>query len=100
MHNIRLSLGTLWLPPELIFPLGDMLKLIEQEYTFTLTLTDGLHDPNLAGSLKFFDEKTIIAGQIVGGWVEIVLVGLRHLALTLKLFFVPFKVFYHQIFSS
>ena len=67
-----------------------MLELIEQEYTFSLTLSDGLHDPHLAGPLEFLDKKAIVAGQIVGGWVKVVLVGLRHLAFALKLLLVPF----------
>lgn len=56
LDNVRFCLRTLWLPSQLVFPLGNMLKLIEQENTFALTLSNWFHDPNLARSFELFNE--------------------------------------------
>ena len=97
LHYVWFCLGTLRLPSELIFPLGNVLKFVEQENTFSLTLADRLHNPDLASSFEFFDKETIIARQIVSGGEEVILISLGDLALSLQLLLVPLQVLHHQI---
>lgn len=99
LDNIRLSLRALWLPPELVLPLGDLLQLVEQEDAATLTLANGLHDPDPASSLEFLDEDAVFAGQVVRGREKVIRVRLLHLALTIQHLLVPLQVLYHEILS-
>ena len=83
LHNIRLSLRRLGLPPQLIFPLGYVLKLVEKKDAFSLTLSDGLHNPNISSSFELFHEERIITWQVVRSGEKIKLGGLVVLAFPL-----------------
>jgi hypothetical protein len=90
LDDVRLCLWRFWLPPEFILPLCDVLQFVEEEDALALTLSDWLHNPDLVRSFEFFDEKGVVARQIVGGWEEVVTVGLVLLTFSLKLLFVSF----------
>lgn len=46
LNNIRLSLRAFRLPSKIVFPLGYLLELVEQENTLSLRLSNGFHDPD------------------------------------------------------
>ena len=71
LDNVWFGLWTLWFPSQLIFPLGDLLELVEEEDASALTLADGLHDPNATGTFEFFYENAVFAWEIVSRWKEI-----------------------------
>ena len=101
LHNVRLGLRALWLPSQFIFPLGNLLQFVEKENAAALRLADGFHDPYLLTLilLEFLDEQTVVTGQVVRRWEEIVRGSFRLLALSLELLFVPLEVFNHKIFA-
>ena len=90
----------LGLPPQLIFPLGYVLKLVEKKDAFSLTLSDWLHNPNISSSFELLHEQRVIAGKVVRGGEKIELGGLVVLAFPLQLFLVPLQVLYHQVLTS
>ena len=97
-YNVWLSLRTIWLPPQLIFPLSDVLKFIEKKDTFSLTLSDWLHDPNLAHSFELLNKETVVSWKVIGRWQEVKVGGFVVLAISLQLLLVPFQIFDHQVF--
>lgn len=99
LDNVWLSLWTFWFPSEFVFPLSNMLQLIEQENTFTLRLSNWLHDPDLPCSFEFFYEKTVVTWEVVGGGKEIITISLLRFAFPFKLFLVSFQVLHHQVLS-
>ena len=56
LDDVWLCLRTFWLPSQLILPLGNVLQLVEEENTFALTLSNWLHDPNLARPFEFLNK--------------------------------------------
>ena len=60
LHDVRLSLWTLWLPPEVILPLRDLSQLVKEEDASSLGLADGFHDPNTTDLSELFNEQGVI----------------------------------------
>lgn len=77
-----------------------MLKLVEKKDAFSLTLSDGFHNPNISSSFKLFHKERVIARQVVSCGEEIELGGLVVLAFPLQLFLVPLQVLNHQVLTS
>lgn len=72
-HDVGLSLRTLRLPSEVILPFGNLLKLVEQEYTLSLRLCYRFHDPYTANVLfEFLYKQWIVSRQIVCCWEKVV----------------------------
>jgi len=91
-------LGAVRLPPQLVFPLGDVRELVEKEDAFALTLSNGLHDPDLTNSLELFHEEAVVSGEVVSGRQEIEMGGLVIFSLPLQLLLVSLQILNHQIF--
>lgn len=47
LDDITFSLRTFGFPPEIIFPLANLLQLVEEENSFSLTFSHGFHDPDV-----------------------------------------------------
>lgn len=77
LHDVRLSLRGLRLPPEIVLPLGDLSQFIEQENAPSLRLSDWLHDPHPLRLFEFFHKQWIISRKIVSCGKEIIPKGRR-----------------------
>ena len=93
LDNVWFSLRTLWLPSQLIFPLGDLLELVEEEDASALTLADGLHDPKPPLTLKLIHKHGIFSRKIKCERTEVVLRRLLVLPVFFELPFLPLDVF-------
>lgn len=72
LNNIRLSLRAFRLPSKIVFPLGYLLELVEQENTLSLRLSNGFHDPDWAESLfKLLHKERIVTRKVISCWEKV-----------------------------
>ena len=90
-----------WLPSEIILPLGDLLQPSEQEYTFTLRFPHRFHNPDSIGvSFKFLNKQRVLSGHVISNREEIHICSLFISSFFLKLAFVAFEILDHEILAT
>ena len=95
LHDVRLGSWGLGLPPQFVFPLRDLLKLVEQEDASSLRLANGFHNPNALVLLELLHKQTVVSRQVEGGREEVVTCRLGLFVLSLESLLVSLKVLNH-----
>ena len=77
LHDIGLSLRAFRFPPEIVFPLSDLLQFVKQEDSLSLRFGDRLHNPPYGSSslLEFFDKQRVITWEVIGSRIEVITIG-------------------------
>jgi hypothetical protein len=96
LDDIRLCLRTLWLPSEIILPLSNLLKFVEEKNTFALRLCYGLHNPYTTHCfLEFLYKQGIVTWEVISCWEENVSLSFFEFTFLLQLLLIPFQIFNH-----
>lgn len=74
LDDVGFSLRALRFPPEVVLPLSDLLKFVEQEDALALRFGYGLHNPPDSARclLELLHKEGVITWQVISGRVEIV----------------------------
>lgn len=75
LNNIRLRLWAFWLPSEIVLPLSNLCKLIEEKNSFSLGFAYRLHNPDRTDLAELLNKEAVVARQIIGGRIKMITIS-------------------------